>query len=174
MLRRFYPGVRYDSAYAIDFSKYYELGYRAVLFDIDNTLVKHDAPADRKAIDLFSELKSIGFKTCLVSNNHEPRVKTFAEAVGCSYVFMASKPDTKGFTEAMDLLGVSKNETMMVGDQLFTDIWGANRTGILAVHTRLIARDPLFHIRLKRAGENIVMIFFRIYERFHPVQRYIR
>ena len=174
MLKRFYPGVRYDSAYAIDFSKYYELGYRAILFDIDNTLVKHDAPADGKARALFDELKDIGFKTCLVSNNHEPRVKSFADAVGCRYVFLAEKPSTKGFEEAMQLLGVTRSGTMMVGDQLFTDMWGANRTGILAVHTKLIAPDPLFHIRLKRAGEHIVMLFYRIHEKLHPAPKYLK
>ena len=174
MFKQFYPGVRYDSVYAIDFYKYYQEGYKAVLFDIDNTLVKHDAPADEMAVRLFNELKSIGFALCLISNNDPPRVKPFAEGVGCDYICNASKPKADGFKKAMKRLGTSENETMMVGDQLFTDMWGANNPGIFAVYTRPIARDPLFHIRLKRAGEKIVMIFYNIYAKRHPVKSYIK
>ncbi len=174
MFKQWYPGVHYDSVYAIDFLKYYETGYRAVLFDIDNTLVMHDAPANEQAAEFFAYLKRIGFQTCLISNNDDARVAPFAEIVGAEYICNASKPKADGFLKAMKQLGVTKEQTMMVGDQLFTDIWGANNAGILAVHTEQIARDPLFHIRLKRSGEKIVMIFYRLYLRNHPQQQYLK
>lgn len=53
------------------------MGYRGILFDIDNTLVRHNEPATSRAIQLMEQLKAIGFKVCLVSNNKEPRVATF-------------------------------------------------------------------------------------------------
>lgn len=174
MFKCFYPGVRYDSVYAIDFNKYHELGYRGILFDIDNTLVMHDAPANDKAIQLFSELREIGFVTCLISNNDTPRTVPFAEAVGADYVCNAGKPKASGYEEAMRKLGLSKNETIMVGDQLFTDIRGANNAGIYPILTEKIARDPHFHIRLKRAGEAIVLFFYRFYEPRHGGEKYLR
>ena len=174
MFKCFYPGVRYESVYAIDFDKYYEMGYRGILFDIDNTLVMHDAPADDKSVRLFAELKESGFKTCLISNNDTPRTAPFAEAVGTEYVCNAGKPKASGFNEAMEKLGLSREQTMMVGDQLFTDMWGANNAGVYAVLTEKIARDPHFHIRLKRAGEAVVLFFYRFYENRHGGTRYLR
>lgn len=173
MFKCFYPGVRYESVYAIDFNKYYDLGYRGILFDIDNTLVMHDAPANDKAADLFEQLKKIGFVTGLISNNDEPRVKTFAEAVGTDYVYDAGKPGTEGFARAMKQLGVTNEQTLMVGDQLFTDIWGANRAGVYSIFTEKIAADPYFHIKLKRIGEAIVLFFYKFYENRHGGEIYL-
>ena len=81
MLERFYPGEYVDSTYEIDFDRLYEDGYRGVIFDIDNTLVPHGAPADERACALFAHLKELGYHCMLLSNNKEPRVKSFAEDV---------------------------------------------------------------------------------------------
>ena len=78
----------------------------------------------------FKELKSIGYQTMLLSNNKEPRVKGFADAVGSDYIFKANKPSKSGYEKAMELMGTTKDNTLFVGDQLFTDVWGAKRTGI--------------------------------------------
>ena len=75
MLEKFYPGEYLDSTYVIDFDRLYEEGYRGIIFDIDNTLVPHGAPADERACALFAHLKELGFQCMLLSNNKEPRVK---------------------------------------------------------------------------------------------------
>ena len=95
MFNCFFPVEFLDSTYEINFEDLYAQGYRGLLFDIDNTLVPHGAPADERAICLFDRLRSIGFDTCLISNNQEPRVKPFAEKVQSKYVFNAHKPSTK-------------------------------------------------------------------------------
>ena len=69
MFRAFYPDRYTVSAYVIDFEELYKKGYRGLIFDIDNTLVPHGAPADDRAIRLFERLKKIGFQCCLISNN---------------------------------------------------------------------------------------------------------
>lgn len=163
MFRRFYPSKTCASVYDIDFEQYYADGFRAVLFDIDNTLVEHEAPCDEKARALFERLRSVGFKTCIISNNHGPRVESFAKVAKSRYICDAGKPSKDGYEKAAELLNVKKEETMMVGDQLFTDIWGANRAGIYSVCTKQIAPDPYFHIKLKRIGEKIVWPFYRLY-----------
>ena len=92
MLERFYPKEYVDSTYNIDFEKYYEDGYRSIIFDIDNTLVPHGAPADDMAIALFKRLHAIGYKTMMISNNKEPRVKMFCDAVESPYIYKAGNP----------------------------------------------------------------------------------
>ena len=74
-LHMFYPDEYLDSTYEIDFDLLYKKGYRGVIFDIDNTLVPHGAPADARAEALFSHLESIGFSCCLLSNNQRTRVE---------------------------------------------------------------------------------------------------
>ena len=92
MLEKFYPGEYLDSTYVIDFDRLYEEGYRGIIFDIDNTLVPHGAPADERACALFAHLKELGFQCMLLSNNKEPRVKMFNDAVHVSYIYKAGKP----------------------------------------------------------------------------------
>ena len=64
MLEKFYPGEYLDSTYVIDFDRLYEEGYRGIIFDIDNTLVPHGAPADERACALFAHLRNWGFSVC--------------------------------------------------------------------------------------------------------------
>ena len=100
MLQRFYPDEYMDSAYQIEFARLYQEGYRGVIFDIDNTLVPHGAPADEQAKALFSQLKELGYQCCLLSNNKEPRVKMFNDEVQVQYIFKAGKPKVSGYERA--------------------------------------------------------------------------
>lgn len=157
MLRRFYPDNEADSAYGIDYRALYEKGYRGVIFDIDNTLVPHGAPADERAIDLFAGLRELGFGTVLLSNNKEPRVKSFADRVGSLYVFKAGKPGAKGYEKAMEMMGTDPADTVFVGDQLFTDVWGAGKLGIVTYLVKPIHPKEEIQIVLKRRLEWIVL-----------------
>ncbi len=160
MFRQFYPTVYVESAYTVDFQKLYDKGYRSLILDVDNTLVEHGAPSDEKAVAFFKYLKDIGFKTCIISNNDLQRVKPFADAVGSPYIFDAKKPSKKGYAQAMSLLKCGRDKALFMGDQLFTDVWGANKAGIRSILVKPIKMDTVFKIRLKRLGEKIVMPFF--------------
>ena len=92
MFKRFYPDIYIDSAYDIDYQGLYDKGYRGIVFDIDNTLVEHGAPVTKRCSDLFDRLRTIGFETCIISNNKEYRVKPLADACGSRYVSKAGKP----------------------------------------------------------------------------------
>ena len=92
MLENLYPDEYLDSAYEIEFDRLYEEGYRGIIFDVDNTLVPHGAPADERAARLFAHLKELGYQCCLLSNNEEPRVKMFNDVVQVKYIFKAGKP----------------------------------------------------------------------------------
>ena len=160
MLQTFYPSTECNSTYDIDFQRMYDLGYRGIIFDIDNTLVPHGAPADEKAIALFEKLREIGFQTLLLSNNKEPRVKSFCEQVGSDYILKAGKPKKTGYKKAMERMGTTKETTFFVGDQLFTDVWGAKRTGLYSVLVKPIHPKEEIQIVLKRYLERIVLFFY--------------
>ncbi|MCC8162413.1 MAG: HAD family hydrolase [Lachnospiraceae bacterium] len=132
-----YPDRMVRSVYDLDWEALSGT-YRGVLFDIDNTLVPHGAPADACAECLFARLHALGMGTMLVSNNGEERVRPFAVQVGAGYVYKAGKPKTRGYLEAMELMGTVPENTLFVGDQIFTDIWGARRAGVFSVLT-----DPI-------------------------------
>lgn len=165
MFKSFYPDCYMNSTYEIDFDTYYEKGYRGVIFDIDNTLVPHGAPADERSKKLFAHLKELGYKVVLLSNNKEPRVKMFNDVVKVSYIFRANKPSVKNYVKAMEMMGTNKENTLFVGDQLFTDVWGAKRTGIHNVLVKPIDKKEEIQIVLKRYLEKIVLASYKRYQK---------
>lgn len=165
MLECFYPKVYLDSTYEINFEQYYKDGYRAIIFDIDNTLVPHGAPADERAIALFKRLHQLGYQTLMLSNNKEPRVKMFCDAVDAEYIYKAGKPDPAKYLEAMKRTGSDVGNTLFVGDQIFTDVWGANRAGIYSILVKPIHPKEEIQIVLKRYLEKIVLFWYKKYVR---------
>lgn len=161
MLERFYPDLCISSAYQINFEEYYRKGYRGVIFDIDNTLVPHGAPADKRSIALVGSLKKMGFGVVFLSNNKEPRVKMFNDAVHAQYIYKAGKPGKKGYEKAMEMMGTHRENTLFVGDQLFTDVWGARNTGLFSILVNPIDKKEEIQIVLKRYLERIVLVFYR-------------
>lgn len=161
MFSRFYPDQYVASTYVINFKKLYEEGYRGLIFDIDNTLVPHNAPADERAVALFARLKKIGFRCCLISNNQEPRVKMFNEKIQVDYVYNAHKPSVKNYIKATKIMGTDIQNTIFIGDQLFTDVWGAKRAGIRNILVKPIHPKEEIQIVLKRYLERIVLYFYQ-------------
>lgn len=159
-MSRLYPWAEANSAYQIDYKKEYDNGVRGVLFDVDNTLVPHGAPATKQAKELFETLHKIGLKTCIISNNKEARVSPFAKAVGSDYVYKADKPSARGYKQAMERIHTTPNTTIFIGDQIFTDIYGANRAGIRTYLVKPIHPKEEIQIVLKRYLEKIVLFFY--------------
>lgn len=166
MLEPFYPREYVGSTYEIDFESWWERGCRGIIFDVDNTLVPHGAPADERAKQLFERLHALGYKSILLSNNKEPRVKDFCDAVvGVDYIYKAGKPKRPGYEQAMRRMGTDVHTTLFVGDQIFTDIWGANRAGIYTILVKPIHPKEEIQIVLKRYLERIVLHFYLKKER---------
>lgn len=160
ILSCFYPDEYLDSTYVIDFDALYRAGYRGVIFDIDNTLVPHGAPADERARALFCHLKEIGFDCCLLSNNQLPRIELFNQDIHVKFIENAHKPSVKNYRKAMQMMGTNTGNTLFVGDQLFTDVYGARRTGIHSILVKPIHPKEEIQIVLKRYLERIVLYFY--------------
>lgn len=161
LFEMFYPDDYVDSTYVIDFEKLYEKGYRGIIFDIDNTLVPHGAPADDRAKELFARLKAIGFECCLISNNQRPRVEMFNEEIQVKFIENAHKPSVKSYRRAIKMMGTKRVNTLFVGDQLFTDVFGAKRTGIYSILVKPIHPKEEIQIVLKRKLEKVVLYFYK-------------
>lgn len=161
MFNKLYPKKMAESAYSIDYEKLFKAGYRGILFDIDNTLVEHGADANERAKQLFARLKQIGFQICLISNNSEERVSRFNRELQVDYIFHAHKPSRKNYIAATILMGTKIDNTLFVGDQLFTDVYGANRVGMMTYLVKPVGPKEEIQIVLKRKLERIVLYYYR-------------
>ncbi|MDE7368091.1 MAG: YqeG family HAD IIIA-type phosphatase [Lachnospiraceae bacterium] len=156
-----YPKEEFGSAYEIPYEEFYKKGYRAIIFDIDNTLVPHGAPADQRAQKLCGRLRELGFQICFLSNNNTKRVAPFAETLGATYISNAGKPFKKGYQQAAARLQVKESNILFVGDQVLTDIIGANRAGYYSILVGPVDRKEGFFIVMKRWLEDISIFFYR-------------
>ena len=161
MFQNLYPDEDIPSAYDIDYQSYYDKGYRGILFDVDNTLVEHDQPVTLVALELFQRLKEMGFQTCIISNNKYDRVKPLAVALESDFVSKAGKPSAKGYLQGMKQMETTPETTLFIGDQIFTDIWGANRAGVHSILVNQIAKHEEIQIVLKRILEKFVLLCYR-------------
>lgn len=130
--KHFIPSEFHLSFFEIDFKKLYTQGYRLIITDLDNTLISYQESLPTTQIKtLFQELQEIGFDIVLLSNNHQPRLDTFCDPLNIKGFANARKPLLKGMKKAFNYIDQSKKETtVVIGDQLMTDIWGANRFGV--------------------------------------------
>lgn len=126
-------------------------GIRLVLADLDNTLVPYKVPEPTPEIVAWKEeLERAGIQLFLLSNSRKPnRARHFAESLGIPFQGHSGKPKRGGYFKALERMGCRPEETVMVGDQIFTDILGANRSGIvpLLVEPIRLAGNPGRYIR---------------------------
>ena len=161
MFECFHPDLYIESVKKLPINRLKQMGIKAIVFDIDNTLTPFDeAEADDETVEVIDNLKKEGFKVCLLSNNNENRIKKYNEKLGMYVFWRAGKPGTKKLLEAVDKMGVTKASTAMVGDQAFTDVWCAKRAGILAIMTAPLCDRDQFVTKIKRPLERVVMSFY--------------
>ena len=157
----FFPEEEVRSVYDFPFESLTARGIRGIVFDIDNTLVPPDAPVDARCRALIRSLKTAGFRICLVSNNKGPRIAPFATALNLPYVERALKPRRYGYRRAMARMGTAPAETIAIGDQLFTDIWGANRAGMHSLLVKPMESKEEIQILVKRLLERPFLWYYR-------------
>ncbi|CAH1226524.1 MULTISPECIES: YqeG family HAD IIIA-type phosphatase [Paenibacillus] len=159
MFKMLMPKLRVDTVYDIDLEGLYAQGYRGIITDLDNTLVGAKAPdATPELIEWFARVKEVGFKLIIVSNNNLNRVSVFATPLDIQYVHSARKPSNVPFRKAMNMMGLTPEQTMVVGDQMLTDVFGGNRLGLYTVLVLPISIDDEgFMTRFNRRVERIAV-----------------
>ena len=158
LFKNLFPDILAESIYDIDFFSLKEKGIKGIILDIDNTLVPHTAPTpDGRALELISNLKDMGFSLAIISNGKPDRVKKFTEGFDIPVIWGHIKPKKSGYVLALSSLNVKPNECAAIGDQIFTDVLGANRMGILSVYTTPIIKYENWFFYIKRFFETFIL-----------------
>ena len=154
----FFPDYSHKAVDDIDVGGLYESGIRYALLDIDNTIVPYTSPfPDDKALKFLKSLSDNGIRYCFVSNNNKNRVEEFNKYIGVPVYPRAKKPLLFGIDKAMRDFGAVKENTVLIGDQIFTDMWGGKRAGILTVLVEPIEECESLFFRFKRYFEKKVI-----------------
>ena len=130
---------------------------RALVLDVDNTMATHGSQTPYEGVlEWTQRMTAAGLRLVVVSNNYKKRVAPFAAQFSLPYISFACKPSPFGYLRAKRLAGVRVRECLVVGDQIFTDILGANLCGMPSVLLDPISRDPAASVRFKRWLEHFL------------------
>lgn len=138
MLKVFYPYEYVEDVFSINYKVLRDKGFKGLIFDIDNTLVPHGADSTEQVDALFAKLNAMGFTTLLLSNNNRQRIERFAANIDTLYIEEASKPHPASYLKAVEKMRLNNDEVVVIGDQLFTDIFGANRSHLPSILVKYI------------------------------------
>ncbi len=153
----FKPTMYMKSIYEVDFNKIYEMGFRTLLIDLDNTLVPHDvANPTPQSIELIESLKTIGFKVVILSNNSKGRVSKFAKPLDVDYMYSTRKPLKFKYNRLITEQGFKRSEILCIGDQILTDVYGANRLKIANMLVEPLATKDILWTKVNRFFEKKV------------------
>ncbi|MBS7298989.1 MAG: YqeG family HAD IIIA-type phosphatase [Eubacteriales bacterium] len=160
MYKKFYPDYKFNKVLDIPDSFFLKNDIKFAVLDIDNTLVPYTSPLPDENARLFlKRLDDLGISFIFVSNNHEERVRLFCDKLdgNIDFIFDARKPFVYKIKHAMRRLGADKTNTVFIGDQVFTDVYAANRAGILSVMVNPIEAKETPFFGAKRAMERVVL-----------------
>ena len=157
MLKMLMPDFFVKCISDIDLDTLKARGITAIVLDLDNTLDSHKTKTPSPcAHAFFDKLNQLGFSFCIISNGKQERVKRYLQNLSIPFVAKAGKPLKKSYKKALEILGTLPQCTAFIGDQIFTDIWGANRMGLLTVLTEPIEQIENSFFYIKRFLERFV------------------
>lgn len=153
-----YPKYYCKKVTDIDIEFLKENNIKGLILDVDNTLIDFDLNLLDGAKEWNQKLKSNGIKTIIVSNtNKKSKVESVANALEIEYIYKALKPLKKGLRKGIELLDLPNENIATVGDQIFTDVIGANRLQMFSILVQPIAKKDIWITRLKRPIENFII-----------------
>mgnify|MGYP005837571779 CR=1 FL=1 len=163
LLGAFRPGMCVDGLKDIDLDDLRSRGIRALMLDLDNTILPWQDTAVPESSDRWvRRAKSLGFGVCIVSNTHNPkRLTRIASALGIPSVHRALKPRRRGFEQALRTVGCDPAAAAVVGDQILTDIVGGNLAGMFTILVRPMHPREFIGTKLSRIVERLVLAVLR-------------
>ncbi|XOQ15759.1 MAG: YqeG family HAD IIIA-type phosphatase [Shouchella clausii] len=162
MFSELLPNQYVKSIYDIDLNALRDRGIKAVITDLDNTLVEwHRPEATPEVKQWLKELEKTGLHVTIVSNNNEKRVKTFCDPEKVVFIHSAKKPMRRAFRQACSQMGVRTDEAVVIGDQIFTDVLGGNRAGLYTILVVPVASTDGWMTKVNRRVERIVLKWMR-------------
>ncbi|MEN6326274.1 MAG: YqeG family HAD IIIA-type phosphatase [Syntrophomonas sp.] len=158
MLEKFYPKIYVDSLLEVPLDYLKALNIKAFILDLDNTVTEWNSNIVKSEVSAwFSEIAREGFKACILSNNGEQRVLEVARSLNIPYIHRAQKPRRGGFRRALAVMGTTVHETAVIGDQIFTDVWGGNRAGLYTILVVPINSREFMGTKISRAMETFIL-----------------
>ena len=157
MFKKFIPFATAKNIYEIDTNFFIKNNIKTILCDLDNTLDPYDEIVPRKeAHDLVKKLKEVGIEFIIFSNNKEKRVKPYADSLGIKYYLKIAKPLKYKAEKIFKKINLNKDETLIIGDQLLTDILFSNKVKIKGVFCDKLGIRDFWWTRLMRGPEKII------------------
>ncbi len=139
------PDMYQKSIYHIDYDKLLDSGIKCILFDLDNTCVPYkDKEPNKRLMELFETLKDMNFKLVLFSNAPKRRVAPFKRGLNVDALARAGKPSKKNFLKILKMFKYELSDVAIVGDQLYKDILGGNKVGIMTILVNPMSTDDMF------------------------------
>jgi hypothetical protein len=132
-------------------------GLRGLVIDLDNTLTRWNEPGCAPDVAAWLEAAAAaGLRLCIVSNNGPARVAAFCRGLGVDlpWIAPAGKPRPEAYRRALERLGLPPEHVAAVGDQIFTDVFGGKRAGLMAILVRPLARREFPATRVVRVIES--------------------
>lgn len=158
--RKLCPCQACDTIYDIDLGDLKAKGKSLILLDVDNTILpwrSEEIPPE--LVEWVDAIKKAGMRLCILSNTRRPaRLKRIAAKLEIDFIRDKFKPSRRMYEMALIRFKATREEAVMVGDQLFTDVLGANRTGIDAIWVKPIASKEFAGTKISRLGERLVRI----------------
>ena len=158
-LKMFLPDFSIDKIENINLERLKTLGFESIILDLDNTLVSWKTKAITEEVkNWIKKAQSLEFKLCIVSNCLlRGRVKFFSDLLHIPFVFRAIKPRKKAFVDALKILDTVPEKTVVIGDQVFTDVFGGNRMGFLTILVVPVDKREFYITILQRTMEKILL-----------------
>ncbi|MBQ8690200.1 MAG: YqeG family HAD IIIA-type phosphatase [Clostridia bacterium] len=154
----FMPDFRFDTFDQASAEFLTSIGVKSIILDVDNTLEPYENPLPTpKVIAWFDTLATHGIKAAIVSNNDAERIDLFNKDIGLVAYSKAGKPFKKNILRAMADIGADAESTVLMGDQIFTDVWAAHNAGIRAILVPPIKDKRDLLTRFKRLLERPIL-----------------
>ncbi|MGI6714347.1 MAG: YqeG family HAD IIIA-type phosphatase [Bacilli bacterium] len=162
MCKRFVPHYYASSIYEVPIDFYSQRGYRKLVLDLDNTLDSFRAkvPSER-ALHLVRSLQKAGYMVIIVSNNTEKRVAPYAAVLGVKFLSSARKPFGYKFKKFFRTEGIDPRETLLIGDQLLTDVLASKNAGISVLLTEKIVKEDQWTTKINRLFDRPIRALLR-------------
>lgn len=152
-----YPKIYLKKVQEITYQMLQENGILGVILDVDNTLIDYYKNMPKGVKEWCESLKEKGIKFCIASNsNKKEKVQMVANKLEVPYIYFAKKPLKRGLRKACTIMQIEPEKVAVVGDQIFTDILGANRTGMYSILVEPIEEKDIFITLIKRPIENYI------------------
>lgn len=157
-MNNFIPDIYARNIFNINYEKLKERNIKCLLIDLDNTMVLSTVDSPTKELEnLFIELEDMGFKLIIISNCSKKRLNIFKEKLNVDTAYLSFKPLKRKYKKIMKIYSFKQSEVAAIGDQILTDVFGANRMGLTSIFVEKLGDDSFIGTKINRFLEKRIL-----------------